>query len=181
MQSTKWNHLCHSAVGVVLFQQITMQVIRSLLWETFSHALAAKTWASCSSAQAVQGLCFLLFFFCFFGSLLLSLLLLYCGQIRNSLILKDLDMLGWFLPFFYKEDNFCDFVCFPSHKAPSEKRCTLKGKNLLPMGANSFLLGYTSFQKGSNNNFDRVVFPASVSIPLKLIWILNLCHDEFTY
>ena len=32
--------------------------------------------------------------------------------------------------------------------APSEKRSTLKGKNLLPRGANSFLLGYAPFQKG---------------------------------
>ena len=31
---------------------------------------------------------------------------------------------------------------------PSEKGSTLKGKNLLPLGANSFLLEYTPFQKG---------------------------------
>ena len=30
---------------------------------------------------------------------------------------------------------------------PSEKGCTLKGKNLLPRGENSFLLEYTPFQK----------------------------------
>ena len=30
---------------------------------------------------------------------------------------------------------------------PSEKGCTLKGKNLLPRGANSFLLEYTPLQK----------------------------------
>ena len=31
---------------------------------------------------------------------------------------------------------------------PSEKGSTLTGKNLLPMGANSFLLEWTPFQKG---------------------------------
>ena len=31
---------------------------------------------------------------------------------------------------------------------PSEKESTLKGKNLLPMGANSFLLEWTHFQMG---------------------------------
>ena len=35
---------------------------------------------------------------------------------------------------------FCFFI-------PSEKGSTLKGKNLLPLGANSFLLGQTPFQK----------------------------------
>ena len=29
----------------------------------------------------------------------------------------------------------------PAHQVPSEKGSTLKGKNLLPRGANSFLLG----------------------------------------
>ena len=31
---------------------------------------------------------------------------------------------------------------------PTDKRSTLKGKNLLPLGANSFLLEWTLFQKG---------------------------------
>ena len=33
---------------------------------------------------------------------------------------------------------------------PSEKGSTLKGKNLLPLGAVSFLLELAVFQKGSN-------------------------------
>ena len=33
---------------------------------------------------------------------------------------------------------------------PSEKGSTLKGKNLLPVGANSFLLELIPFQKGFN-------------------------------
>ena len=32
----------------------------------------------------------------------------------------------------------------------SVKGSTLKGKHLLPMGANSFLLGQTPFEKGAN-------------------------------
>ena len=32
----------------------------------------------------------------------------------------------------------------------SEQESTLKGRNLLPMGANSFLLEKTPFQKGSS-------------------------------
>ena len=31
-------------------------------------------------------------------------------------------------------------VCFPEHQVPSGKGSTLEGKNLLPVGANSFLL-----------------------------------------
>ena len=41
--------------------------------------------------------------------------------------------------------QFCLFCfCIPSAR---EKRSTLKGKNLLPIGANSFLLEKTTFQK----------------------------------
>ena len=41
---------------------------------------------------------------------------------------------------FYKGDNFCDFLFTFLHTNPFEKESTLKGKNLLPWGANSFLL-----------------------------------------
>ena len=34
-----------------------------------------------------------------------------------------------------------------SFAPPSEKGCTVKGKNLLPMGANTFLLQYTLFRR----------------------------------
>ena len=39
--------------------------------------------------------------------------------------------------------NSVNSFCFPS-----EKRSTLKGRNLLPLGANFFLLEKTPFQKG---------------------------------
>ena len=38
-------------------------------------------------------------------------------------------------------------VCFSEHQTPSEKGSTLKGKNLLPRAANSFLLEWTYFKK----------------------------------
>ena len=43
----------------------------------------------------------------------------------------------------FKGGNSSDIIL-----PPSEKECTIKGKNLLLLGANSFLLEYTSFQKG---------------------------------
>ena len=56
-------------------------------------------------------------------------------------------------------------------QVPSEKGSTLKGKNLLPMGANCFLLEQTLFQKQAkkaNKNFDRLASPLKVYIgPIK--------------
>ena len=46
-----------------------------------------------------------------------------------------------FPPFFNKGDNFCDFQIAFLHTMPlmkREKKCILKGKNLLPGSANSF-------------------------------------------
>ena len=39
-------------------------------------------------------------------------------------------------------------VCFPAKESPSEKGAALKGKNLLPLGANSFLLEHLFFSEG---------------------------------
>ena len=39
-------------------------------------------------------------------------------------------------------------LLLPANQPPSEKGSTLKGKNLFPRGANSFLLEQTPFQKG---------------------------------
>ena len=50
---------------------------------------------------------------------------------------------------------------------PSEKESTLEGKNLLPMGANSFLLGQTPF-------FFFFFF-------FFLIWVLRPFQEYFTY
>ena len=49
-------------------------------------------------------------------------------------------MPGKFSTIVYKRANFCDFICIPAHESPPEKGSTLQGKNLLPWGANSFLL-----------------------------------------
>ena len=46
---------------------------------------------------------------------------------------------------------FVNAVSFPVRQAPSEKESTLKGKNLLQMGAISFLLAYTPFHKGAKS------------------------------
>ena len=52
--------------------------------------------------------------------------------------------------FFYLFLFFSNFLFAFLHTNidPSEKVSTLKGKNLLPKGANSFLLEYPPFQKG---------------------------------
>ena len=49
-------------------------------------------------------------------------------------------------PFSIREIIFVNCICCPAHKVLSEKGSTLNGKNLLPKGANSFLLGYTKFE-----------------------------------
>ena len=51
-----------------------------------------------------------------------------------------MDTGGRFSVIFDKGDNLRLPACFLAHHIPSEKGSTLKGKNLLPMGANSFLL-----------------------------------------
>ena len=56
------------------------------------------------------------------------------------MLLKGTHTLGRFSANLYKGDNFCDSVCSPAHQIPFEKESALKGKNLLPGGANSFLL-----------------------------------------
>ena len=51
---------------------------------------------------------------------------------------------------FYKGDNFCDFLFALLYTNPYPKKgSTLKGKNLLPIGANSFLLEEIPFSDGS--------------------------------
>ena len=51
------------------------------------------------------------------------------------------DWIYWvgFLYILAKEATIWLLVCFPTSRAPSEKESTLKGQNVLPMGAN-FLL-----------------------------------------
>ena len=57
-------------------------------------------------------------------------------------------------------------VRFPAHKVPTEKRSTLKGKNLLPIGSKFFPFRVDTFFKREANTFDRVVSPESVSVLL---------------
>ena len=63
--------------------------------------------------------------------------------------LKELDIyLIDFRPVCKKETSFCDYLCgFLAYYVLSEKGSTLKGKNLLQRGANSFLLEKSHFRK----------------------------------
>ena len=63
---------------------------------------------------------------------------------------------------------------FPTHLAPSEKGSALKGKNLLPWGANSFLLEYAPFQKGSKNSLTDLP-------PWKVCQFLIITPQEFKH
>ena len=47
--------------------------------------------------------------------------------------------------------------CLPACQSLSRNRSNLEGKNLLPVGANSFLIELAHFQKGDKNNFGSVV------------------------
>ena len=63
--------------------------------------------------------------------------------------IRRIDIFGRFSVTFYKGDNFCDFLLIFLYTNPLLKKgSALKGKNLLPKGANSFLLEQTPFQKG---------------------------------
>ena len=85
-----------------------------------------------------------LFFFFFFPVLIkMHSLTRSCISDNSSLTLlfpfRMLYTLGRFYTIFTRETTFLPFY-FPAHQALSKKGLTLKGKNLLPMGANSFLL-----------------------------------------
>ena len=55
-------------------------------------------------------------------------------------MLKRVDTPGSFSAIFPRETTFVT-VYIPAYLVPSEKGSMLKGKNLLPKGANSFFLG----------------------------------------
>ena len=74
-----------------------------------------------------------------------------------------------------KGNNFCYFLFVvlpppptppPPHPAPSEESSTLKGKNLLPKEANSFLLEQKHFQMGDKTILTDL--PALKVIPLPI-------------
>ena len=62
------------------------------------------------------------------------------------------DTLNWYP--FRKSNSVSTLFCFPF-----EKKSTLKGKNLLPMGANSFLLEKTLHQAGMRSGSHQRCFP----------------------
>ena len=95
-------------------------------------------------------------------------------------ILGGLDIPGRFSTIFKRETtvvtSFFPFrvdpfsPCIPAHEDLFEKRSTLKGKNLLPLRANPFLLEENPFQKGNINSL-TVTSPESVSIPLEYLFL----------
>ena len=56
--------------------------------------------------------------------------------------------------------------CFPAHKVSSEKESSLKRKNLILLGANSFIFRVDPFSEGCQNNFEKVASLESISIAL---------------
>ena len=61
-----------------------------------------------------------------------------------------------FVPFFFQGKQLATSCLRSCTFNPSEKRSTLKGKNLLPGGVNSFFLGKTPFQKGAKAILESV-------------------------
>ena len=73
-------------------------------------------------------------------------------------------------------------VCFPAHPLPYEKKeSTLKGKNLLPLGANSFFLEQTPFRKETKINGDQVASPEKVSILFNCPGTVRVTEVFFLY
>ena len=71
----------------------------------------------------------------------------YVGCIMHREALRGLGKKGRFLAVL--KGTFVTSVCFPTHQIPSEK-ATLKGKNLLPSRADSFLIEQI-FSEGRQN------------------------------
>ena len=65
-------------------------------------------------------------------------------------------------------DDFGDFLFAFQHIKSLLKRPALKGKNLLPWGANYLRLEQTLFLEGKEHNFDIVASLGSVSVLLHI-------------
>ena len=64
----------------------------------------------------------------------------YPRIITKYFALKGLGTHGRFSASYYKGGNFVISCCFPVNIDPPEMKSTVKGKNLFPLGANSYLL-----------------------------------------
>ena len=60
-------------------------------------------------------------------------------------------------------------VCIPAQQVPSENGSILKGNNSLTMGVNCFLLEWTFFSEGMQNEFERVICPKVYKLLLNLV------------
>ena len=66
-------------------------------------------------------------------------------MLTHLAFLKELAAHGRFAVIYVMRQLLLLLVCFPVHQVPSEKGFILKGKNLLPLGATSFLSEETPF------------------------------------
>ena len=84
--------------------------------------------------------------------------------------------IGSLPPFYTGETAYGNFEGFRAHQVPSEKEYILTVNNLLPSGANAFLLEQTLFFRLEANSFARVA-----SLPLNSIHSLLYPHDSILH
>ena len=108
---------------------------------------------------------------------LLSGLRMSC--ITQKGILRWMDMLGRFYASFYKGDNFYgSLFCFLKHIVLSEG-FTMEGENL---GANSFPLEKTPFQKGGMTKIDNYLLWKYCHSPKdSLLWTAKFRYISFSF
>ena len=80
---------------------------------------------------------------------------------------------------FYKGENI--YVSFLAHQPLSKRQIDPNGKNLLLRGITFFSCRTDPFSEGSKSNFDRVVFPESVSNPpYKLPFFIHTLQERYS-
>ena len=94
------------------------------------------------------------------------------------LCLRGLDTLSRLFAIFQGRQLFLWLpVCCPAYQSPSVQRSTLKGKNLLPLGANSFLLEQTPLEKGDKAMLTEL---HPLKVYLFFIWQIGLYSSMIT-
>ena len=88
-------------------------------------------------------------------------------------------MLGKFYNFVPGRQTFVASCLLFCTATPFQKECTLKGKNLLPRGANSLLLEYTPFQRGGKQILTRLSSPKYIYIYICLCVLRNVKSIQF--
>ena len=107
------------------------------------------------------------------GYLIIATLLAFAGTcVFQFFYFKRIGFTWLISCIYYKGDNFCDFLFAFLHANSLLKKGPLKGKNLLPRGANSFLLEQILFIR-EPKPFWNTYLPWTVSISLEYFF-LNL-------